>query len=162
MYFSRIRHTVRCFACFCDHLLYEGISILCSSYYISVGTLLLGTFNIFNIYNHKHLLHEHHMSTHVRPDHNMMTVHLRTVVRAFLQVSIGPAQQLHPHSCNPIKSCKTAGITTCLCAYRQCFACHLCQWLWLCPRRTLDGTSPFLHRRYTPSETAAFGSRRTS
>ena len=109
-----------------------------------------------NIYNHKHLLHEHHMSKHVRPDHHMMTVHLRTVARAFLQVSIGPAQQLHPRSCNPVKSCTTAGITTYLGAYRQCFACHLCQWLWLCSRRTLNGTSPFLHSWYTPSETAAF------
>ena len=43
LYSSSIRHTVRCFACFCDYLLYAGISILCSSYYISVGTLLLGT-----------------------------------------------------------------------------------------------------------------------
>ena len=103
-----------------------------------------------------HVSHGHYLSTHVRLDHNMMTVHLRTVARAFLQVSIGPAQQLHPRSCNPIKSCTTAGITICIWAYRQCCACHLCPWLWLCPRRTLDGTSPFLHRRYTPSETAAF------
>ena len=144
------------------------IRILCSSYYIlhisrhyiSVGTFLLGTFKIFTgkttLRIYTHVSHGHYLSTHVRLDRNMMTVHLRTVARAFLQISIGPAQQLHPRSCNPIKSCTTAGITICICAYRKCFACHLCQWLWLCSRRTLNGTSPFLHRRYTPSETAAF------
>ena len=109
------------------------IRILCSSYYIlhisrryiSVGTFLLGTFKNFtekttlSIYTH--VSHGHYLSTHVRLDHNMMTVHLRTVARAFLQVSIGPAQQLHPRSCNPIKSCTTAGITICIWAYRKCF-----------------------------------------
>jgi hypothetical protein len=128
LYFSSIRHTVRCFACFCNPY--------------SMFIILPISRHLINIYNHKHLLHEHHMSKHVGPDHHMMTVHMRTVARAFLQISIGPAQQLHPRSCNPIKSCTTAGITMCLCAYRQCFACHLCQWLWLCPRRTLDGTMP--------------------
>ena len=122
LYSSSIRHTVRCFACFCDYLLYAGISILCSSYYISVGTLLVDTLK--NLHNHKHFLHEHHMSTRVRPDHTMMTVHLRTAAHAFMRLSTGPAQQLQSD-----QVLQTAGITTCRVYVLPVCACHLCQWI---------------------------------
>ena len=122
------------------------IRILCSSYYIlhisrhyiSVGTeALTRTFRTDISY-----------LKHARLDHHMMTMHMRIVARAFLQLSTGPPAM-------PIKSCREQALPRVSVCVSPVFRLPFVSVDVICPRRTLDGTSPLLHRRCTPSETAA-------
>ena len=151
--FSSTGHTVRCLACFCDYLLYAGISILCSSDYICLGTLLLGTFYFSHsakttLRIHTHVLHDHYISIRIRPDHTTMTGHLRIAAHAFLQLSTGPPAM-------PIKSCREQALPRVSVCVSPVFRLPFVSVDVICPRRTLDGTSTLFHRRCTPSETAA-------
>ena len=96
---------------------------------------------------------------HIKDPHCIL---LHTAAHAFLQVSTGPAQQLHTHSCNAHQVLQMAGITTSVSVRVASVRLPFVPVSVICPMRTLGGTSQLLHRRCTPSETANLGLRSSS
>ena len=90
-----------------------------------------------------HVSHGHYMSTRVRSDQTMMTVHLRTAAQAFLQYD---------------QVLQIAGITTCVCVRVASVSPAICvSGCGYVPGGRWTALAHFFPGgRYTPSETAAF------